>query len=194
MRSHSPCVKGRRGTQQSIASAAILDKWFCIWCYGLAYMEDMSRGKYNYLEKVLLTTRWDSGHVWLGMVAINTVSDRRCSGGNNLHCKAPLQLRTSLTYWSPQIPQNIKPDVFIQRLNDNLYLLVKTESDLLGSSNNYFFVLWQDKGVRELKTSLFVPPFKKCLLFLPFLQSIWFFLQHTQCTHKGVMASQLRCH
>lgn len=54
-----------------------------IWCYSLAYMEDVSGGKYSYFKKLLLIdTFLDSGHVWVGMVAISTTVTKDIVGEN----------------------------------------------------------------------------------------------------------------
>lgn len=49
------CTRGRRQAHNRAESKC---RYICqgvsLWCYGLAYMEDVSRGKWSYLEKVLL--------------------------------------------------------------------------------------------------------------------------------------------
>lgn len=61
------CTKGRRQAHNTAESKS---RYICqrisLWCYGLAYMEDASRGKWSYLEKVLLIVMLRFLSEWVG--------------------------------------------------------------------------------------------------------------------------------
>lgn len=57
--------RDRHTTEQRVKCRYICQR-ISLWCYGLAYMEDVSRGKLSYLEKVLLIVILRFLSEWVG--------------------------------------------------------------------------------------------------------------------------------